>query len=303
MWAPAAGDLGASIHTVLAAWTDNAVLSAATLERFTGIVSRFGRYAAARDITTLGAVDPALVEGFVAAAHRGRSEAITAPTPTTMCARRAALRAFFGTARQLRLTLDDPTTGIITTARDGSSTGVRPLTDQEAALVRVYAQRATPTRHAATVALLLAGAHTSEAGHLTTADLNTTAGTVIVHASRRYRRRTLSLDQWARRVLAERAAHLTGGHHTHNPVALCAAASGSPASRQSSVCATVRAILTRAGLCAQPGVRPSSLTGYAGRRAFEQTGHLEDAARLLGSTSLDTAAALIGHRWQPRQAG
>jgi integrase len=302
-WAPAASDLGASIGTVLAAWTDKTVVSAATLARFTGILSRFGRYAAARDIATLGAVDPALVEGFVAARHRGRSETITAPTVTTMCARRAALRAFFGTARQLRLTLDDPTTGIVTTARDGSPTGGRPLTDEEAALVRVYSQRATPTRHAAAVALLLAGAHTGEAGHVTTADLDLTAGVVTVHASSRYRARTLPLDGWARRVLAERAAHLIRDRHTGNPVVLCAAAAGSPASRQASVCATVRAILTRAGLCAQPGVRPSSLTGYAGRRVFEQTGHVEDAARLLGSSSLDTAAVLIGHPWQPRQAG
>jgi hypothetical protein len=44
-----------------------------------------------------------------------------------------------------------------------------------------------------------------------------------------------------------------------------------------------------------------SLTGYAGRQVFEQTGRVEDAARLLGSISLDTTAALIGHQWQPRK--
>jgi hypothetical protein len=43
--------------------------------------------------------------------------------------------------------------------------------------------------------------------------------------------------------------------------------------------------------------------GHAGRRVFEQTGRVEDAAGLLGSTSLDATAALIGHRWQPRKAG
>jgi integrase len=179
---------------------------------------------------------------------------------------------------------------------------VRPLTDEEAAVVRLYAQRATPTRHAATVALLLAGAHTSEAGHLTTSDLNLSADVVQVRGSVRYRARALPLDDWARRVLTERADHLTRHQRTiaEAPV-LCAAGGGSRASRQSGLCAVVREILTRAGLASDPDVRPSSLTGYAGRRVFEQTGHVEDAARLLGAASLDTTATLISHHWQHRK--
>jgi integrase/recombinase XerC len=73
---------------------------------------------------------------------------------------------------------------------------------------------------------------------------------------------------------------------------------GSRASKHATVCATVREVLTRAGLSSDPAVRPSSLTGYAARTVFDRTGRIEKAAELLGATSLDAAAALIGHHWQ-----
>lgn len=299
LWGPAMaeGSLSSSAAAVTGAWTADGALAAQTLEKFGGLIGRFVRFAAAHGVTSLAAVDRGLVTKFVAAKGRTRQGAVSQAAMTTMRNRRAALRAFYRTARRLRLTFDDPTADIDVPARTSST--CRPLTDDDAALVRLFAERATPTRHAAAVALLLAGTHTSEAAHVTTADLDIATGDVTVHSSCRYRQRNLPLDPWAVRVLAERAAHLTAGQYTHNPVVLCAAANGSPASRQASVCATVREILTRAGLSTEPGVRPSSLTGYAGRRVFEQTGHVEDAAPLLGSLSLDTTAALIGHRWQP----
>ena len=63
------------------------------------------------------------------------------------------------------------------------------------------------------------------------------------------------------------------------------------------MCLTVRDILTRAGLSDDSGVRPASLTAYAARREFDRTGRIEDAARLIGSPSLDTTASLIGYAW------
>jgi integrase/recombinase XerC len=40
------------------------------------------------------------------------------------------------------------------------------------------------------------------------------------------------------------------------------------------------------------------LTAYAARQAFGRTGRIEQAAPLIGSTSLDTTASLIGYHWQ-----
>lgn len=227
-WTPAAAGLGASIGAVCHAWVDDAAAGPATVARFGEALSRFIRYAAARGVTTLEAVDSELVAGFIAARQRGEGGVVTAPAVATMRLRRAALRAFFTTARQLRLTLDDPTPAIRVDVGRGWSAVRRPLTHDEATFVRIYAQRATPTRHAATVALLLAGAHTGETGHITTADLDLNAGIVHIAGSARYRARSLPLDNWAQCVLAARIDHLT--HHQHatpSPVTLCTPASAS----------------------------------------------------------------------------
>lgn len=297
-WGPAMADgsLTAAVAAVTGAWIADGVLAAQTLDKFGLLTRRFARFAAAHDVTTLAAVDRALVAKFVAAKGRTRHGVVSDAAVATMHNRRAALRAFYRTAHRLRLTLDDPTVDIDVPARESSIQ--RPLTDDEAALVRLFSEHATPTRHAATAALLLAGAHTSELGHISAADVDAHAATVWAHGSSKHCPRTLRLDSWSARVLAERAAHLTdplpvGGH----PPVLCTGAHGSSAHKQARVCVTVRDILTRAGLSDDSGVRPASLTAYAARREFDRTGRIEDAARLIGSPSLDTTAALIGYGW------
>ncbi len=297
-WGPAMADgsLSTAVAAVTGAWITDGVLATQTLDKFGLLTRRFARYAAAHDVTTLDGVDRALVAKLVAAKGRTRHGAVSEAAVATMHNRRAALRAFYRTARRLRLTLDDPTTDINVPARGSSAQ--RPLTDDEAALVRLFSEHATPTRHAATAALLLTGAHTAELGHISASDIDHHAATVWVHGSSKHRPRTLRLDTWSARVLAERAAHLTdplplGGQ----PPVLCTGAHGSNAHKQARVCVTVRDILTRAGLSDDSGVRPASLTAYAARREFDRTGRIEDAARLIGSSSLDATAALIGYAW------
>lgn len=298
-WGPAMaeGSLPAAVDTVTGTWATDGVLSAQTLDKFGLLARRFAGFAAAHDVTALADVDRALVSKFVAAKGRTRHGEVSAAAVATMHNRRAALRAFFRTTRQLRLTLEDPTTDIAVPARDCSAQ--RPLTDDEAALVRLFAQRATPTRHGATAALLLAGAHTGELGHITAADLDHRATAVWAHGSAKHRARVLPLDAWSMRALAERATHLTRQFHRlgTSPV-LCTGAEGSDAHKQARVCVTVREILTRAGLSKDTGVRPASLTGYAARQEFDRTGRIEAAARLIGSSSLDTTASLIGYHWR-----
>lgn len=298
-WGPAMADgsLSTTVAAVAGTWIADGVLAAQTLDKFGLLTRRFARFAAAHDVTTLAGVDPALVAKFVVAKGRTRHGEVSEAAVATMHNRRAALRAFYRTARRLQLTLDDPTTDIEVPARESS--GRRPLTDDEAALVRLFSEHATPTRHASTAALLLAGAHTAELGHISAADIDPQAATVWAHGSSKHRPRTLRLDRWSARVLAERAAHLTAPLPPagRSPV-LCTGAHGSNAHKQARVCVTVREILTRAGLSDDTGVRPASLTAYAARREFDRTGGIEDAARLIGSASLDTTAALIGYAWR-----
>ncbi|WP_240483257.1 site-specific integrase [Mycobacteroides sp. H092] len=300
-WGPAMADgsLAAAVQAVTGAWIADGVLAAQTLDKFGLLIRRFSRFAAVHDVTTLAAVDHALVAKFVAAKGRTRHGVVSDAAVATMHTRRAALRAFFRTARRLRLTLDDPTIDIAVPARQSSCQ--RPLSEDEAALVRLFSERTAPTRHAATAALLLAGAHTSELGHITAADLDPQAATVWMHGSSKYRPRTLTLDRWSMRVLSERAAHLTRPLPSPKPSpVLCTGAGGSDAHKQARVCVTVREILSRAELSDDSGVRPASLTAFAARREFDRTGRIEDAARLIGSPSLDTTAALIGYHWHDR---
>jgi hypothetical protein len=56
-------------------------------------------------------------------------------------------------------------------------------------------------------------------------------------------------------------------------------------------------VLLRAGLAGDRRVRPASIAGWAGRRVFEESGRVEDAARVLGVRSLDSAARMIGLDW------
>jgi integrase/recombinase XerC len=250
--AMADGSLTAAVQAVTEAWIADGVLAAQTLDKFGLLTRRFARFSAAHNVTALAAVDRPLVVKFVAAKGRTRHGVVTDAAVATMHNRRAALRAFFRTARRLRLTIDDPTTDIDVPARQSSAQ--RPLSDDEAALVRLFSERATPTRHAPTAALLLAGAHTSELGHITVADLDVHTSTVWAHGSGKHQPRTLALDGWSVRVLAERAAHLTRPLPTRiPPPVLCTGAGGSDPHKQARVCVTVREILTRSGLSDDPG--------------------------------------------------
>lgn len=297
-WEPAMteGSLVTAVDTVVAAWSVDGAMSDQTLDKFALLARRFTRFAAAYDVTTLAGADHELVTKFVAAKGRSRHGTVTSAAVATMHNRRAALRALFRTARRLGLTLDDPTSEIDLPERE--ATAVRPLRDDEAALVRLFAEHATPTRHAATTALLLAGAHTSELGYIRITDIDAVNHTVWAHGSSKHRPRRLTLDTWARRVLTQRIAHLT--HQGANPDAIvCTGSDGSDAQRQARVCVTVRDVLTRAGLTGTACIKPSSLTAHAARRVFDDTGRIEDAARLVGSGSLDGVAALIGYQWNP----
>ncbi|MBS9535917.1 site-specific integrase [Mycobacterium sp. M1] len=296
-WEPAMveGSLITAVDTVVAAWTVDGAMSTQTLDKFALLARRFTRFAAAYDVTTLAGADTELVAKFVAAKGRSRHGTVGAAAVATMHNRRAALRAFFRTARRLGLTLDDPTTDI--ELPDREATTVRPLHDEEAALVRLFAEHATPTRHAATTALLLVGAHTSELGHIRIDDIDPTTNTVWAHGSTKHRPRQLALDTWARRVIADRIRHLSEQGAGAEAI-VCTGSEGSDAQRQARVCVTVRDVLTRAGLSTTPGIKPSSLTAHAARRVFDDTGRIEAAARLLGSGSLDGVATLIGYQWR-----
>lgn len=292
--------LSVVINVVALRWAravSDGAMSTQTNEKLVVLVQRFERFAAAHDVTAIGEVDRDLVMKFVATRGRSRSGEVANAAVATRQNRRSALRALYRTARQAGLLIDDPTSCIELPRRDPSEQ--RPVTADEAALIRLFAQREHPTRHAATAALLLAGAHTAELGHITTADVDLRLRRVRAHGASKHRPRILPLDSWSATVLGQRISYLTRPlTPTGQPPVICTGAEGSEAHKQARVCVTVREILTRAGLSDDPTIRPSSLTAYAARQAFDRTGLIEAAAIVLGAHSLDTTATLIGHHWR-----
>lgn len=287
------------VAMVLDRWTaavHAGALSAQTADKFGLLTARFARFAAAHSVVTARAIDADLVARFIAAQGRSRHGAVSNAAVATMHNRRSALRAFFRTARELGLIIEDPTTAIALPHRTDSVQ--RPITDEEASLVRLVSEREHPSRHGSTAALLLAGAHTSEIGHITIDDLNCGAKTIYIQGSTKYRSRTVPLNEWALRVLTTRSKYLSDPLPADEPTpVLCTGTNGSDAHKQARVCVTVREILTRAGLSDDPTIKPSSLTAYAARREFDRTKQIEAAAALIGSRSLDGTAALIGYQW------
>ncbi|MFD6197311.1 integrase [Mycobacteriaceae bacterium NPDC060252] len=291
--------LAEMVETVIGVWSAavvEGVMSAQTFDKFSLLARRFERFAAAHNVITVDSADSTLVSKFVRAPGRSRHGNVAAAAVATMHNRRATLRALYNAALTHGQASYDPTAGIAIPRRETSIQ--RPVTDDEAAIIRLVCQREQPTRHAATAALLLLGAHTGELGHIATGDVNAAAAIVQAHGSTKHQPRNLPLDRWSQQVLVARIAYLTRPLPAGSPSpVLCTGAAGSDAHRQARVCVTVREILTRAGLSDDPGIRPSSLTAYAARRVFDRTGRVEAAAALIGSRSLDSTAALIGYQW------
>lgn len=292
------------LATVTAAVTDrwaeavrDGAMSEQTLDKLVQLVGRFERFAYAHAIAAIGEIDHDLVRKFVTAKGRSRKDAVSAPAAATQANRRSAIRALYRTARQAGLLLDDPTTELTLPGRSRSAQ--RPITTDEAAMIRLFSERDRPTRHASTAALLLAGAHTAELGYITTTDIDLNAGNVRVHGSSRHQPRVLPIDSWSTRVLTARIEFLLRPLSPDDrPPVVCTGAEGSDAHKQARVCVTVREILTRAGLSDDRTILPSSLTAYAAQQEFQRTGRIESAAAVLGSASLDTTATLIGYHWR-----
>lgn len=288
--------LGQAVTCVLSSWQlerDSGALSEQTLDKFALLLERFSRFVAAHEVQGLASVDRHLAESFVHAHGRRRDGTTAEVANATLHMRRAVLRMFYRTARRLDLTDADPTRDIELPPRSSSS--ARPLTDSEVACLKYFVEPlAERTRHAAAVALALAGANTGEIGHITWEDFDADTSRIWVHGSSKTVPRWCPLDPWALRVLHQRSEQLSPRGNVVPPLAT--SAYGVDAQRQARSCVALRDALHLAGLGQEPDVKPASITAHAGVAAFAHSGHIEDAALRMGLTSLDRAAAMIGHK-------
>jgi hypothetical protein len=240
----------------------------------------------------LADVNQAVVAAFATALGRDRRGCVVRPSGRTVGQRRAAVAAFFATAMAHGLVLDDPTLLVPVPERERTD-GIRPLDQEEAVVVRFHAGTNPAEVRGVVVPLMLAGASSGELGALECAHVKPDS-TVLLPGSARLLARSITIDSEDARLLVARSAYLA--ERCPSTILLCGQA-GTPSQQQARIATIVRKVLARAGLGADPRVKPTSLTAYAARREFERTGSIEAAATLIGSKSLDSTARLIGHSW------
>ncbi|MFC4517308.1 hypothetical protein [Streptomyces ehimensis] len=300
--------LAAVIGKVVGAWAamaERGEMSRQSLDKFTLLLARFQRYATARQATCLAEITEQIASAFIDAPGRTRHGTTGPAALATRYLRRSVLRMCFRTARELRLCDHDPTWAIALPPRVRGK--VRPLSEDEAIALRHAAEFTDrPTRHAAAAALALSGAHTGEIGHTTLADLDPDRARVWMHGSSKAAPRWCPLGPWELRALTARASLVRGHAPPGTPAGRLKLAvssrAGGDEQLQARSCVALGDLLARIGLAADPTVRPSSVTAYAAWNLHHQTGRIEDAALLLGLSSLDRAATVIGHHWQPDPA-
>ena len=283
-----AGDLSEAVRACQAALEDGWTTSAEAarvgriLERFVGFaVTGMG-------VTALGAVTPEIAASFVRAPR-------TDGTPATLPLlhlRRTALRLLFRTARQAGLHVGDPTLDLVLPPR--SPLSARPLSDDEVALCRSHALWSlSDSRRAAAWALAEATCRSYELAFITVGDLDLVDDRVWIHGGRTTTDRWGGLTDWGTTQVRRRVQEL--GADPHRRLVYSGRSSGE--SGRVSPSLAIIDVLTRAGLAAEPDVRPSSVAAWAGRRILNETGCIDEVARRLGISSLDRTARFIAWDW------
>ncbi|WP_158580760.1 tyrosine-type recombinase/integrase [Cellulomonas rhizosphaerae] len=289
-----------ALEQVRAAWLIDDAFSEQTRLRNGETVERFTRRAATQGARSLGDLTPELCRGFlVAPTSEGRR-----PELTTQHARRAALRMYFRTLRQLELIDWDPTLDLQLQAR--SSTAARPLTDDEVTLCR-FASRlgsagAISLQRAVCWALAEATAITSEIAQVRINDVDDCENPrwVRLAGTKRSRERRGELTEWGSHVVSRQIQVLVSAGAPTSTL-LTYRGSGVPGQHvaQAAVCNAIAEILKAVDLAGEPDVRPASVRNWTGRRLFDSGMPIEQVAVRMGARSLDTVAEDIALNWSP----
>lgn len=275
-----------AVDAVAARLAAEATVSDQSFERLVELMGRFaGFVSAGHAIVDLGETTRAMVDEFVDAPTSTGST----PSATVRHLRRCAVRLLFRTARRMGLVEGDPTLDLELPARRPPA--ARPLTDAEVERCRAAALYLfEATRLPAVWALAEAGIRTGELAKVTIADIDLEPGVVHSPGCRSAVARTVWLTDWGAAQVGRRLRALPS-----DPTRpLTYEGDGSDKSKQASSCIAITDVMTRAGLGADPAVRPVSVTAWAGRKVFEETGRIDRVAARLGMRSLDRTARLIG---------
>ncbi len=264
--------------------------------RFTREIDLFVARAVLEGVDSVSGVTAELVAAFCGEAVQGRDGSWRTPAASTRRTRRAAIRWLFRWLRHEGICVADPTIDV--KVSEDAVAGPRPLTDVEVAECRLMSDRTlSQTRLPACWALAEATLTTGEMSRLVVGDVDLVSGTLDTPGlSRGPVARTVPLTDWGAAALARRVEELVGGGGDEStPVVYRSGRSlngGGATAGQA-----INRILTYAGLSNDPSATAKSVIAWRARKAFEQSGRIEAAARLIGSSSLDATARLIGLDW------
>jgi integrase/recombinase XerC len=239
-------------------------------------------------VETPESVTPELVGAFVRASRADGS----CPSVSLMHLRRSALRLLFRSLRHAGAAIGDPTLDLVLPPRSQSAT--RPLADDEVALCRGHALWSlSDLRRAAAWALAEATCRSVEIAHIHVPDFDFDGRRVWIHGGRTTAPRWGQLTEWGVTHLERRVRMLSAEPDT----SVVYGGSGDATTGQVSACVAIGDVLTRAGLAAEPDVRPASVAAWAGQKILAETGRIDEVARRLGMASLDRTARFIAFDW------
>ncbi|WP_419933270.1 hypothetical protein [Candidatus Poriferisodalis sp.] len=215
------------------------------------------------------------------------------PAPTTQRNRLWAARLALKAARQLGAPIDANALvrGAVIAEDGGRKTKL--LTDTQLDRVKTHADPGTrPSRRSVAVTLSLAGAKPAEIPAVCLADIDLNVGTVRLGTGDNAR--VNSLSEWGCRTIRRRIEHTPPDSRTEP---LCVRPATSPIGAARSIRTQLSQLMRQAGIGHIDGISGMSIRYTAARKVFESAG-IEAAARFLGTGSLDTAAAAVGHTWR-----
>ena len=249
-------------------------------------------YLEARGVKRWSEVTAELVAEWCWAARPDRWGAPRRPAPPTAANRQWGALCVFEEAAALGAPVGPSALVGERIKRKGAGTPARPLACDEAALVEARADRGlVASRRSLLVAASFAGATATEIAGLRMGDVDVEASTI---AFRGPHARTNPLGGWAEEAFARFVRN-------NPPIAgdalLCVSGRTDEASAAHSVTARLAEVLRDAGIAGREGVSARSIRLTTARLVLDAEG-IEAAARFLGSPSLDTTAAALGHSWQ-----
>ncbi|MDE0136761.1 MAG: site-specific integrase [Acidimicrobiaceae bacterium] len=236
--------------------------------------------------------DEHIPEWVEASGYDDRSKVPYDPAVTTMRNRRWAALVGLTEGALLGMPIDPRALVRGAIIIDDAGRKTRLLTDKQLGLVEVHADPGLlPSRRSVIVALSESGAKPSELPAVCLADIDLAAGTIALGRPGRVRINPLS--EWAIGTIRRRIEHCPPGSSTES---LCVRPATSPDGAARSVRTQLSQLMRQAGLGHIDGISGTSIRYTAARRVFEQRG-IEACTRFLGVSSLDTAAAAVGHDW------